>query len=257
MRIDVNQPTKQWQIDMFKNMSKNPDTALDTVNKVFVVLCTPRSGSTFFCESLYRTGQIGMIEEWFNYEYFVAGCKALKIDDFDLETYVRWVIRKSVRGTGVFGVKWHIAQVYAMAKDFKFDLSNMQITNLVYVRRRNKIDQAVSFARAVKRNQFRSYEQVKGNDGIITMSDIASGLYLIAQHEDSRKALGFEDAPQYHYEDFTDEYYGSEIFDEVLKSLGKPGGSQATTRVKRQADCENLRLVEEFESYLRGDDWNV
>ena len=238
---------KHWQIDLLKRLADAPDHPLTSVNKTLVVLATPRCGSTMFCEALNSTGEVGLIEEWFNYAYFTAW-EIVTEHEFDLTTYLSWVIRKTAN-KGVFGMKWHIAQIAAMINDFKFDVTGFQISHSIFLYRKNKIAQAVSLAKSIETNCFRHYEIARIAE--ITRENIASALATIINHEQVYRTRFNHTHVEYAYEDFCD--LNSPIYNEVLSAIGKtPASNPLTVEVQIQRDATSLRLVDDFNSYLTG-----
>lgn len=248
MIFEKNQKCKPWQLDLFRTLAKNKAVDPMKADVVFCVLATPRCGSTLFCDTLNNTGLVGWIEEWFNIEYFYSWQMVTGID-FTLSKYVDWVIRHTIKDTGVFGVKWHIAQVEYMRKQFDFGLENIKFDKIFYLRRRDKIAQAVSMARALKSDQFRSYEESCTNE-LPEYHEISSALNVITDHEmcyhKHYKRLGGEEI---WYEDYQ---IDRAIFDSVLSTLGKEAPSTYHANVKKQRNPETEALAINFADFLKG-----
>ena len=100
---------KQTHIDMFKALLARPDDTRG-LEQSLLVLSTPRCGSTLFCEALNNSGQLGLADEWLNYEYFATWTLVLGLDHFDLQEYINWIARKTMRNTGVLVLNWHIGR---------------------------------------------------------------------------------------------------------------------------------------------------
>jgi LPS sulfotransferase NodH len=240
---------KQWQVDLFSKLAKNEPRPTTDVHTTFCVLSTPRSGSTFFCDTLNHTLLLGWTEEWFNYEYFYSWQQATGLD-FTLEKYITWVIEHTQRDTGVFGVHWHIAQVFTMLKDYKFGLGNFKFDHVFYLRRRDKIAQAVSMARATKSDQFRHYEVCQDHE-LPTYSQIARALHIVTDHEEAYDAHLRDDS---HHTWWYEEYQNNPgAFDDIVRTLGIPAQDTYPASVEKQRTANSRQLTQDFKDYLRGE----
>lgn len=244
MKIEVVKDIKPWILDLFSDLDKMPSCDLEEVEKMLCIFCTPRCGSTMFAECLNSSGQIGMAEEWFNYEYFAAWGKVVGKDDFKLSEYLTYVIKKTAR-EGVFSIKCHVAQASAMKKDFNFDCLSLKLDHCVYLRRRDKIAQAVSLAKAMQTNQFRHYES--GQEAKLQNYDVAYALYLISDHELTGEQFHPVVNKFYYYEDFSTR---RENFDEVLEALGKPLPALYQCDVKVQRDDASAEYARQFKEFI-------
>lgn len=247
---------KKSHVALFDKLACGADD-VSGLQKSLLVLCTPRCGSTLFSEALNSSGRLGICEEWLNYDYFNAWSKMLNCE-FDLKTYMAWVARKSIRGTGVYCLKMHIGQVVAMNQDFGLGLESMEFDHIVYLYRRDKIEQAVSLAKAAGTNQYRSYEEA-GEACKITRSAISEALSNIIKFDEfAHKYLMKYVNKCYAYEDFLrlgDDavlpYHGYEY---VLKALGKePCFSYSAGKLKKQANIDSDHAAYDFEKYILGE----
>jgi LPS sulfotransferase NodH len=242
-------PPKQWQIDLFSKLMKNKPVPTSEVRTTFCVLSTPRSGSTYFCDTLNHTTELGWTEEWFNPEYFYAWQQVTDLD-FALDKYVTWVIEHTQRDTGVFGVHWHIAQVFEMLKNFRFGLDNFKFDHVFYLRRRDKIAQATSMARAVKSDQFRHYEVCQDYE-LPGYTDIARALHIIIDHEAAYDThLKDESHMTYWYEEYQN---SPPTFDKIMRRLGIEAQDTYSTGLKKQQTANTRQLIRDFKDYLRGE----
>lgn len=122
------------------------DRALDfpaaTPVNLFMVCSTPRSGSHYFCHTLHRTRSLGYPLEYLNPANFRHWKAQLQESD-DRKAFARI---KSIRTSqnGVFGVKVHYAHLPRLhAVD-----ERACMYKAIQLIRRDKISQAISFARA-------------------------------------------------------------------------------------------------------------
>lgn len=250
---------KRSHVELFEKLAAMPDSS-KPIDDAFLILCTPRSGSTLFAEALNSCGLLGICEEWFNYEYFSAWCKVLGCSSFDLQEYVSWVSRKSSRDTGVFCLKWHIGQLVAMNEDFRLGIEAMDFRHVVYIYRRDKIAQSVSLVKAVSTNQFRSYEQASGKLRINRYA-ITSALENIVKFDTfTQNYLSRYIDASYAYEDFqwldSLDQKAHEPYRNVLAAMGKsPSPTTVFTvdKLKRQADHESERAIRDYRAYILGE----
>lgn len=252
-----NYEPKQSHVDLFKLLVAQPDDTRG-LEQSLLLLSTPRCGSTLFCEALNNSGQLGVADEWLNYEYFATWTFVLGHTDFDLQEYINWIARKTMRDTGVLAINWHIGQVIGMNNDFGLGLQSMDFKRVVYLSRRDKIAQAVSLAKAVATNQFRSYEEAtKVAD--LSFPAISKVLKSIIDfdtftHTVLREHIDFE----WDYEDFKNigdvstrpcEHYAT-----ILKEFGAaPQAYYSSGNLKKQGDDTNERAASRFLKYITGE----
>jgi LPS sulfotransferase NodH len=241
---------KDTHRELFEWLADQPDNTAP-LDKALLILCTPRCGSTLFAEALNSSGLLGHCEEWFNYEYFNAYKEVLG-REFILKDYVEFITRKSIRDTGVLCIKWHVGQLIAMNSDFDIGLESMDFDHIVYLYRRDKIAQSISLVKAIKSNQYRSYEAAQ-EPAVLTRHLIADAMMSVTKFDwFARKYLwGYVDA-EYAYEDFLDlDHYS---YQRVLKAMGKPPHTGLSTgRLKKQADVNSERAGDDFRRYILGE----
>lgn len=119
----------------------------------YAICTTPRSGSNLLCQYLTSTGVLGRPLEYFN----GMARRALEDPGYPDEPALqlhRIVTTGSTRN-GVYGVKVFAYQHAAVAPTLEWPglLPNL---SFVYLERRNRLGQAVSWARAVQTTQYRS-----------------------------------------------------------------------------------------------------
>lgn len=243
-------PVKASHRELFERLAETPDST-HPLEKALLILCTPRCGSTLFAEALNSTGLLGHCEEWFNYDYFNA-YQQVTGRKYELQEYMTFVTRKTIRDTGVLCIKWHVGQLISMNSDFDMGLESMDFDYVIYLYRRDKIAQAVSLVKAIKSNQFRSYEAAE-EPAQTERHLIADGLTSVAKFDwFARKYMwNYVDA-EYAYEDFQDLDHHS--YRRVLQKLGKPEpGAMSAGRLKRQANHNSLSAAADFRQYVLGE----
>jgi trehalose 2-sulfotransferase len=165
----------------------------------YLVCATQRSGSTLLCELLRATNVAGVPDEYFERlkkmglprqprEYFqdpsvkdIADCLPATIPGRsekpgDFEQWFRYVLQRGTTPNGVFGAK----MMWNYLDDFKQrmaelpglgDLSFNEMLDdvfprlkIVFIRRRDKVEQAVSLWRAVQTQQWRTESESASED---------------------------------------------------------------------------------------------
>ena len=252
-----NYEPKQTHIDMFKALVAQPDDTRG-LEQSLLILSTPRCGSTLFCEALNSSRQLGVADEWLNYEYFSTWTFVLDLDHFDLQEYINWIARKTMRNTGVLVLNWHIGQVIGMNNDFGLGLQSLDFKRIIYLSRRDKIAQAVSLAKAVSTGQFRSYEAAT-EIADLSFPKIAKALKNIIDfdtfaHTTLHQFIDFE----WVYEDF--KQIGSvfspphKCYKIIMQEFGgTPQRTYSAGALKKQGDGTNERAASRFLKYITGE----
>jgi LPS sulfotransferase NodH len=111
----------------------------------FLVCSIPRSGSSLLCELLAGTGLAGVPAEFFHPNKMAALQGRWGVDELD--DYLRELLARKTSPNGVFGTKAHWAQYRAL-----FGESDPRTVfpglRLVFITRRDRLRQAVSWVRA-------------------------------------------------------------------------------------------------------------
>jgi LPS sulfotransferase NodH len=119
----------------------------------YVIAATPRSGSNFLGQALASTGVLGRPLEYFN----APGRRALEAPDFPdaVADQVQWILTRGATANGVYALKAFPDQFSAALRqvDLFAHLPGLQFVRLV---RRDLLGQAISWARALQTQQYRS-----------------------------------------------------------------------------------------------------
>jgi trehalose 2-sulfotransferase len=156
-------------------MSDPPDSS---IRLSYVICTTPRSGSNLLCEVLQSTGVAGRPDEYFWHP-------PLWREHWDrprLEAYLRDVRQKGTTPNGIFGVKlmWtylddllpRLAEVADIPDADPLSVLTATFPNLHYVwlTRRDKVRQGISWYRALKSNVWRSTDPNTSQEAEIPFS---------------------------------------------------------------------------------------
>ena len=115
--------------------------------KTYMVASIPRSGSTFFCTSLWRTGVLGAPMEYINLPNH--GSLIDRVSKGDLKAY--WPGMKQIRTSpnGIFGYKAFVQNFKLINRMSRELLSQIASDSVILFLREDKTSQAVSYARAL------------------------------------------------------------------------------------------------------------
>jgi trehalose 2-sulfotransferase len=120
-----------------------------TFRKAYVIAATYRSGSTYLCTLLWKSGVLGAPFEYFNYEYEMRLLQAR----FNARTpgeYVRALVEHRTSPNGIFGVKLQYAHFKAFVRRYPDLLKDLAPVRFLYIERQDKVAQAVSLAKALQ-----------------------------------------------------------------------------------------------------------
>ena len=148
-----------------------------------------------------------------------------------------------------------------MNKEYGIGLQMLDFKRLVYLSRRDKIAQAVSLAKAVSTNKFRSYEDTPTKLADLSSPAIAKALKNISDFDTFARATLRKHTPfdfEWAYEDF--QHIGSvserphECYEIILKEFGgTPQAYYSAGNLKKQSDDTNDRAASRFLKYITGE----
>jgi LPS sulfotransferase NodH len=143
---------------------------MDAPERTYLLASVPRAGSTYFSHVLWRTGCLGAPLEYLNFE--VAGPYGFAANSADLQHELwRSVLRRRCSPNGVFGLKAFAQQLDGLQRTNPALLSDVLATMLprdrprhvVYLRRRDRVAQVVSYARASLSGIWRKDQERSGS----------------------------------------------------------------------------------------------
>ena len=173
-----------WMRDLFEDLGKRSSRVARPSKKV-AIISTPRSGSTFFCESLSGTGRFGEPREWLNPRQVGAFARYSGQKVIKLQEYLKFVMERTTTANGVFSINFHVDH-FIYWKKRKYDPFSLGFDRVFYIYRRDKLAQSYSFAKARVTDQwFSLVEPVRKVDPIeISNSKILNALALQCNWED-------------------------------------------------------------------------
>jgi LPS sulfotransferase NodH len=233
----------------------------------YIICATPRSGSYLLCEALRNTGVAGQPTEYVSPTF--EGYWAAKWGTSSYREYLDKVLEVGTSSNGVFGMKVHIHQfLYScgkmrllpgMGKKTEFELMRAVYGEhrYVWIRRRDKLAQAISYLKATQSNIWWDSEVPPAPYSAPTPERMHFDLRGIdrdmarMEREDAEWKAYFDahdiEPIEVFYEELTTAYDATAL--RVLHLLGilPPLGLQFSTRLlKKQANGESRRWAERY-----------
>jgi len=134
---------------LFQRFQQNKDLqSLPT--KRFLLISTPRTGSTFLSRQLNETRHLGWTHEWFNWGLMQQVCSRLGLKRLMFRNYLSFLDGAAKSSSGIYGVNIHIHQYqFLLAK--RFDIfKKVHFDKIYWLHREDRIAQAYSWAKALK-----------------------------------------------------------------------------------------------------------
>jgi LPS sulfotransferase NodH len=214
----------------------------------YLICSIPRSGSTLLCGLLTGTGVAGAPDEFFNPAYMRVRMQRWGVETTD--EFVTQLLARKTGPNGVFGVKAHWSQ-YKRAFGGADPRQIFPGLRLIYIYRRDRLRQAVSWARAKQTSRFRSDQRVPTErQATFNAEDITHVLNRIERLDELWAGLFDRLGVAPHavvYEDLVADRDGA--LRKVLGHIGiePPVGLRVRTPVlERQADALTEEWVERY-----------
>jgi len=232
-------------------------TASTEIRKRYGILSSPRSGGTLLGRMLYDTGQAGDPLEYFNLRLLQIGREQSKNTSLALFDFLRLMESRRTSPNGVFGIK---IQYDHILRAFRTETPNEKMVKflerhdcLFWVRRRNKIRQAISHAIAVHTNAWSSEEGKTDEPILIPLLDCITSFQAIS-HQD----LGWEQLFQLNeievstiwYEDLVAEYEATCRLVLTSLRLDTSVPQVPSPSIRRQSGTINEQLYAQMVDYL-------
>jgi trehalose 2-sulfotransferase len=210
-----------------------------------VFLCfANRSGSNFLAESLASTGRLPTAGEFFNAEYVQEFSQKHGLRTFD--EYCRALIAQRSKAP-FFASKVAWQQLYFLCRS-RVIPTIFGAPNFIFIRRRDVLDQAISFSIADQTKAWTS-EQKANNDAAYNVQDITNRIRGLTQSNarfEEFFALNGIYPFEVVYEDFVEDVDGTVARVTEWLGLGRCSVRQETIRLERQAGTTNRAWRERF-----------
>ena len=169
-------------------LSSSRDFSASTpINMKYLILGSPRSGSTLVSRILFETKMAGDPLEFFNGYLLELACRISGQKELSFDRFLAEMKLRRTSPNGVFGMQLHYSQLLMR---FSSDSINNPMIGFVHdfdkhiwLRRRNKLRQAISFVIAKKTGAWSSEDQKK-NEKLeaedISMIEVLSALRFVS-----------------------------------------------------------------------------
>jgi LPS sulfotransferase NodH len=274
---DRNLPGDNYLI-LFPVVSATHDPRWISQNATYIICTNLRSGSWLLSEGLASTSVAGNPREWFNTvteEQHRAQWRMDNATDLTFAAYLGLARTKSTTSNGISGIKLHYCNFAELPKKMETipSLRGLSAAQLVlrlfpqarylWLRRRDKARQAISFYIASRSGEWRNIEgdapaRREGSSDDLVFDPHAIELIEQALVEDDSKWQAFFEQNQIeplviYYEDLVADYRGTIV--SILKWLGVPDSDAVpvpTTRLKRQSNARNEEWLARYETVKSG-----
>ena len=215
----------------------------------YILAVTPRCGGTLLALALWRTGALGAPLEYLNLPR-LAPFRA-RLGGGDLPTYLAALERLRTSPNGVFGLKAFLTQLLDRRRDHEDLLHRLAPGAWIHLRRRDRLAQAVSLARAERTEAWVGRESPGAEPDYSRELIEEKAAFLAWQDEGWRTLLEGAGAPvvTLWYEDVAAD--PDAAVRQVLAALNLRAGPAITLpRLERQSDALSRRWIAR---YLAGD----
>jgi LPS sulfotransferase NodH len=228
----------------------------------YLLASVPRAGSTYFSHLLWRTGCLGAPLEYLNFE--PAGPYGFASASPELQRQLwRSVLRRRCSPNGVFGLKAFPPQLDQLQQRNPPLLEEVLATilphggprRIVYLRRRDRLAQAVSYARASLSGVWRKEQETAAAPAIEYSAEALKAAergiaFQESAWEQMFAELGIEPLTVWHEDALAD---GMAIADAVAKYLGVSLDAQAAVEVpsiEKQSEGQSREWLERYAQSL-------
>jgi len=235
--------------ELFGNL-RHASESREQPSKKVAIVSTPRCGSKFFCESLASTRSFGYPIEWMNPSYINAYIRTCKPPTPNLAEYLNFVVGRTTSPNRIFSLNFHVDQ-YMYWQKSGFDLLTLNFDKIYRLQRKDKLAQALSYAKATATGRWRSTDSPLENASVsqVTTSMIVGALHKISlwdEFYDSHLARFVHKS--YWYEDCLAD---ASNFCDVLQDCGvEHKGINFSCDVKIQRVASDQTELKKLEKYL-------
>ncbi|MDE4912805.1 Stf0 family sulfotransferase [Methylobacterium sp. 092160098-2] len=215
----------------------------------YVLSSSPRCGSTYLAALISQTKTLGAPHEYLAEDNFRM--MQVRFQTPDDHSTMREIVRRRTSELGVFGVKLHANQL-AQLRYMQSLGHNFEISKYVFIQRKDRIRQAISYAKAVLSQEWIAIENYSHPEsGTINSNKIdVEGMLGNIDRENNDWLAFFSDKGIdpliVFYEDVL-ENPQCEV-DRIAQWLGVPSGQvdQSKVPLKRQSNEETEEIIRSF-----------
>ncbi len=225
------------------------------LSRTYIIAASYRSGSTHLCTRLWQTGRLGAPFEYLNHEhemkFMYSRLGARSADDY-LDRLI--ACRKS--DNGVFGLKAHFPHFRAALRSCPTLLQRLAPVQFIFIRRRDKVAQAVSLAKAYQTRAWLSLDSCdRAAIPLFYSREFIAACLAEIRRQEASWEVWFDtqllQPHEVHYEDLVSNE------DEVVSTLcrlmrvdNEPPGPCTVPVLERQFDATNLDWITRFKAEL-------
>ena len=231
--------------------------------RTYLLASVPRAGSTFFSHLLWRTGYLGAPLEYLNFE--PAGPYGFAAASPQLQHQLwRSVLRRRCSPNGVFGLKAFPPQLHDLQQKNPALLQEVNATMLpsdrprrvVYLRRRDRVAQAVSYARADLSGVWRKEQENEGAAQLDYSDDALEAAergiaFQEAAWEQMFQELRIEPLTVWHEDVLADGAAAAQAVAEYLGVAIDALAAVAVPHIEKQSEGDSAEWVERYATRLR------
>lgn len=221
--------------------------------KRYLVLSTPRTGSSALCSALSHVG-LGAPGEWLNSLYINSVKKVLGVTNIRFKDYWDTVLLgASNHENQIFGIKVHIDQ-YLNIRKKSIDLNLLDWEKVYYVERKDKISQAYSHCKATALGVWSkgaSQEaMLQDTYPSISMSAICHSLLkIVSEHEFALSHFSIDEENHFIFEDMIKHGFIG-YAQKVSNDFGAFFDCPKSDVSEKQSDSEDLRRIRTIKTML-------
>jgi LPS sulfotransferase NodH len=224
----------------------------------YLLASVPRAGSTYFSHLLWRTGCLGAPLEYLNFE--PAGPYGFAAGSSEQQHRLwRSVLRRRCSPNGVFGVKAFPPQLEQLQREHASLLEEVFATILphgrprrvVYLRRRDRLAQTVSYARATISGVWRKEQENKTARQIGYSEDALEAAergiaFQEAAWEEMFADLNIEPLSLWHEDVLADGAAAAEAVAQFLQVSIDPGAAVQVPAIEKQSEGTSREWAERY-----------
>jgi LPS sulfotransferase NodH len=154
------------------------------LRSAYIIAASFRSGSTHLCTRLWETGVLGAPFEYFNYEHEMKYLYA-RLGARSAADYLDKLVACRMSDNGVFGFKAHYPHFQAALRGYPELLVRLQPLRFVFIRREDKIAQAVSLAKAYQTRAWLSLDSPPTEVPLFYHRDFIAACLAQIRHQES------------------------------------------------------------------------
>lgn len=253
----------EQQVDDLWNRWQSRTSAIAASPRRYLILSTPRTGSTMLSRYLNGTNRAGYVHEWMNWEFMMHSARRCQTGSISIGDYVNMIDRATSTANGIVGMNVHVHQHrFLLSKGF--DVFKIGFDRVYWLERRDRVAQAYSWAKAFKSKCWsKDMERALGfPDGLnVDVSAHETARFLASICDDTEFFRKHISPKQQIHREFTYESIApdgcSRAVNDILVDLGlepePPGGRSGTndpgkpmTTQSGDIDRERIAAIKHF-----------